>query len=280
MNNRLLSTLIFVCCCSVHGQDVTAPQLTNFTVTPTVFDTTNVDVTISFCLSGTDDVAGIGDGFVRADSAVSMPISGFFGVSLNFQGALSGSQCGSAVVPKGSKAEIQPIVVGFKDRVGNTRLVGNPSSPYCGLYGGCENLCALGFPCTVENKVLTVPTTTSIGTISPSPATVARAYKVSAPTERGSEAGCCGSAGYEESDRPGDDLSNPYGDVLDEMKCSILIVHRTRISSTRSLCSGAPRHNYFAWESLPGPAPILERKPSRDLRGTLTRCGEYLAKVR
>jgi hypothetical protein len=83
-----------------------------------------------------------------------MPISGFFGISLNFQGMDNATVCGSAVIPVGSPFEVEPLVIMLRDRVGNTRLVGNPSSPICtsGGFGQCENLCDLGLPCVVENR--------------------------------------------------------------------------------------------------------------------------------
>src|SRR5687768_16208358 len=105
-------------------EDTTPPLLVNFSITPVLFDTTTQDATVSFCVTATDDLSGVGDVGVRADSPSSMPISGFFGISLNFQGSNNATICGSAVIPVGSPLEIEPLLITLTDRVGNTRLVG------------------------------------------------------------------------------------------------------------------------------------------------------------
>ena len=135
-------------------QDTTPPVLLDFSISPVLFDTSAQDATVSFCVTATDDLSGVGNVGVRADSPSSTPISGFFGISLNFQGANNATVCGSAVIPVGSPFEVEPLLITLTDRVGNTRLVGNPSNPICalGLYGQCENLCDLGLPCVVENR--------------------------------------------------------------------------------------------------------------------------------
>jgi len=123
--------------------------LLDFSITPVLFDTSAQDATVSFCVTASDDLSGVADVGVRADSPSSTPISGFFGISLNFQGATNATVCGSAVIPKGSPFEVEPLLITLTDRVGNTRLVGNPLNLICAdsLFGQCENLCELSLPC-------------------------------------------------------------------------------------------------------------------------------------
>lgn len=136
-------------------QDTTPPVLLDFSIAPVLFDTATGDVTISFCVTAADDVAGVGNVGVRADSPGSAPISGFFGISLNFQGATAASTvCAAAVVPVGSPYEIQPLYISLSDRVGNSRKVASLGSPMCPFYGPCEDLCLAGYPCAVENRAL------------------------------------------------------------------------------------------------------------------------------
>jgi hypothetical protein len=139
---------------SAQVQDTTPPMLLDFSISPVLFDTSTQDATVSFCVAAADNLAGVGNVCVRADSPSSTPISGFFGISLNFQGANNATVCGSAVIPVGSPFEVEPLLITLTDRVGNTRLVGNPSNPICALdlYGQCEHLCDLGLPCVVENR--------------------------------------------------------------------------------------------------------------------------------
>jgi hypothetical protein len=135
-------------------EDTTPPVLLDFSISPVLFDTSTQDASVSFCVTASDDLSGVGNVGVRADSPSSMPISGFFAISLNFQGTNNGTVCGSAIVPVGSPFEVEPLVIQLTDRVGNTRLIGNLSSPICtsGFYGQCDNLCDLGLPCEVENR--------------------------------------------------------------------------------------------------------------------------------
>ena len=155
----LVFVVTFFCVSLSHSsgqsQDTPPPVLRDFSISPILFDTATQDATVSFCVAAAD-LSGVGDVGVRADSPSSMPVSGFFGISLNFQGMNDATVCGSAVIPVGSPFEIQPLVIQLTDRVGNTRLVGNPSHPICafGLFGQCENLCDLGLPCVVENRSL------------------------------------------------------------------------------------------------------------------------------
>ena len=176
----LVFVVTFFCVSLSHSsgqsQDTTPPVWRDFSISPVLFDTTTQDATVSFCVAAADDLSGVGDVGVRADSPSSMPISGFFGISLNFQGMNEATVCGSAVISVGSPFEIQPLVIQLTDRVGNTRLVGNPSHPICafGLFGQCENLCDLGLPCVVENRSLTgvEDTTPPAITVSATPETL------------------------------------------------------------------------------------------------------------
>jgi hypothetical protein len=176
----LVFVVTFFCVSLSHSsgqsQDTTPPVWRDFSISPVLFDTTTQDATVSFCVAAADDLSGVGDVGVRADSPSSMPISGFFGISLNFHGMNEATVCGSAVISVGSPFEIQPLVIQLTDRVGNTRLVGNPSHPICafGLFGQCENLCDLGLPCVVENRSLTgvEDTTPPAITVSATPETL------------------------------------------------------------------------------------------------------------
>jgi hypothetical protein len=90
---------------SAQVQDTTPPMLLDFSISPVIFDTSTQDATVSFCVAAADNLAGVGNVCVRADSPSSTPISGFFEIALNFQGANNATVCGSAVIPVGSPFE-------------------------------------------------------------------------------------------------------------------------------------------------------------------------------
>jgi hypothetical protein len=154
----IVSLLILISSENVNAQteDITAPELLNFSISPVLFDTTLEDVTISFCVTASDNISGTGDGSVRADSPGSMPVTGFFGISLNFDGATAPTEdCGSAVVPQGSTYEIEPLLI-LSSPTGSIidASLEILAHPMCilGYWGQCEDLCALGYPCSIENS--------------------------------------------------------------------------------------------------------------------------------
>jgi hypothetical protein len=138
-------------------EDTTPPVLLGFAISPVLFDTSEADVTIYFCVTAADDLSGTGDVSVRADDPASSPLEGIIGISLNFQGATSPTEkCASVSVPIGSPHMEYLVEISLKDRVGNRRVVKHPLHPCTGLAGceSAEDLCDAGFVCSIENRVL------------------------------------------------------------------------------------------------------------------------------
>jgi hypothetical protein len=144
---------------AIAQEDTTPPVLLDFRIDPILFDTSETDVTISFCVTVADDISGASDISVRADDPNSSPLDGIFGIVLNsFEGATSPTEkCSSAIAPIGAPQLEYLIQISLKDRAGNRRVVKHPLHPCAGSLG-CENaedLCDAGFVCSIENTELT-----------------------------------------------------------------------------------------------------------------------------
>ena len=156
----VISSAAFLLCTqpvAFSQEDTTPPVLLDFTISPIVFDTSEADVTISFCVTAADGLSGTANVGVRADDPTSSPLTGPVGISLNFQGATSPTEiCGFAIAPRGSPQIEYLIEISLTDRVGNRRVVKHPIHPCTGLEGcnNAQDLCEAGFGCSIENRAL------------------------------------------------------------------------------------------------------------------------------
>jgi hypothetical protein len=122
---------------SVSAQvDTTPPVLLDFKISPVLFDTSQGDVRIDFCVTAADDISGTSTAHVTAPIIPGTPV-------VNFGEATAPTEsCYILFVPRGAAQGKYLIEITLYDRLGNQRIVSG------------EDLCALGFPCSIENKFL------------------------------------------------------------------------------------------------------------------------------
>src|SRR5262249_47045391 len=140
---------------SVSAQeDTTPPVLLDFKISPTLIDTAGGDVRIDFCVTADDDFSGLDTVSVEAIDPKTSTEHGRrrFGYNLETTPV---ERCASDIVPRWTSYGEAWIQITLSDPRGNRRLVQYPLLPCTGVpQPVCQNLCALGFPCTIENKFL------------------------------------------------------------------------------------------------------------------------------
>jgi len=129
-------------------EDTTPPVLLDFTISPTVFDTGPGPVTFQWCATVADNLSGIssfqlnyqlpGDG--RSDGGT---------VSAPSPAPLSFSGCKQFTLPQFSPYGTYDLWFSVSDAAFNNRKY---VSPACLCGPECEDLCAVGFTCTIENR--------------------------------------------------------------------------------------------------------------------------------
>ena len=118
LNTNALAAASFPTLLTVVGtSDLTPPQLTAFTFSPTTIDTSAGSVTVSLSASATDDLSGVASfqvGFLSPDGQVRRS------ATMLASGQLQATATGSVVFPKSSQAEIWTVEsVNAYDQVGN-----------------------------------------------------------------------------------------------------------------------------------------------------------------
>jgi len=106
--------------CGRATVDISAPELTAFSISPSVVDTTLIDQTITITFSATDDFSGVG----RLDTEMD-PLNG--GMDLEFGNLirtsgdeLNGTYTVTAILPKGAELGIWDVTqFSLSDNVGN-----------------------------------------------------------------------------------------------------------------------------------------------------------------
>jgi hypothetical protein len=142
---------------SVSAQeDTTPPVLVDFKMSPVVFDTSQGDVPIDICTTVADDLSGVQ--FLTILGRLPHSSFGFLDKGFQLPGpTVAYEKCFTAIAPLGTPEGVYGIEIMLEDRLGNERYYIHPLSTCNGNGAPCaaaEDLCALGFPCSLENRFL------------------------------------------------------------------------------------------------------------------------------
>jgi hypothetical protein len=130
---RLLGALLAAACAVLVvvaapalADDVTPPEVTSFSLSPSRFDTTSAAQTVTLTVTLTDDLSGVattsGWGLHLPGSAQSSPWVGLVRISGT---PLSGTYIGSVVMPRGSQGGEWLAALGINDAAGNGTPLSN-----------------------------------------------------------------------------------------------------------------------------------------------------------
>lgn len=140
-------------------QDTTPPVLLSFTITPTVFDAGQGDVTVQWCATARDDLSGLDRVLMINAGRVSQPGVGlpgqFQGTRPSFGGVLEGTVCGSILVPQFAPLGRYIVTLLITDNIDNRLTAAHPDNFQPGSFPNPPHevdLCSIG-PCEVQNRL-------------------------------------------------------------------------------------------------------------------------------
>ncbi len=135
-------------------QDTAPPVLVDFTISPVVFDAGASVVTIEWCATASDNLSGIREINITGESSPASGPYGFALGSLSFPaGTLEGTACTQVQLPQFIPYDSYYLTILLSDHAFVGRGYRSPNHPYYIPNDGFSDLCALGVPCELTNRV-------------------------------------------------------------------------------------------------------------------------------